>query len=238
MYRVVQDYLDNLEQAANKQQLCDALKNVAAGFDLNSVAYLAMPTMAGRQPRLITNYPEPWKKHYQAHRYETCDPVVLRSHRDPKSFEWGPEFGNDSAFARGFFDEAAQFGICYGITIPIRFWHGRLAAVTFATDHCSPAFRDCIRRHRLALEIIARTFHVQVHNKLDTWHPVAGELLTERERQCLIWAVRGKSFGDIAQILGIKPRTVRYHLDNVKTKFGVRTIREAVMLFAASNREI
>ncbi len=61
MYRVVQDYLDNLEQAANKQQLCDALKNVAAGFDLNLVAYLAMPTMAGRQPRLITNYPEPWK---------------------------------------------------------------------------------------------------------------------------------------------------------------------------------
>ncbi len=159
MYRVVQDYLDGLEQAANKQQLCDALKNVAAGFDLNSVAYLAMPTMARRQPLLITNYPERWKKHYQAHRYETCDPVVLRSHRDPESFEWGPEFGNDSPFARGFFDEAAQFGICYGFTIPIRYWHGRLAAVTFATDHCSPAYRDCIRRHRLALEIVARTFH-------------------------------------------------------------------------------
>ena len=85
MYRVVQDYLDNLEQAANKQQLCDALKNVAAGFDLNSVAYLAMPTMAGRQPRLITNYPEAWKRHYQAQRYDTCDPVVLRSHRDPRN---------------------------------------------------------------------------------------------------------------------------------------------------------
>ena len=66
MYRVVQDYLDNLEQTANKQQLCDALKNVAAGFDLNSVAYIAMPTMARRHPRLITNYPEPWRKHYVA----------------------------------------------------------------------------------------------------------------------------------------------------------------------------
>ncbi len=89
MYRVVQDYLDNLEQAANKQQLCDALKNVAAGFDLNSVAHIAMPTMARRYPRLITNYPEPWRKHYVAQRYETCDPVVLRARCDPKSFENG-----------------------------------------------------------------------------------------------------------------------------------------------------
>ena len=59
-----------------------------------------------------------------------------------------------------------------------------------------------------------------------------------RERQCLTWAARGKSCGDIAQMLHIRPRTVKFHLENVMTKFGVHTIREAILLFAASNREV
>ena len=44
--------------------------------------------------------------------------------------------------------------------------------------------------------IVAQAFYVLVRNKLDTWHPVAGGLLTKRERQCLTWAAWGKSFGE------------------------------------------
>jgi DNA-binding CsgD family transcriptional regulator len=47
--------------------------------------------------------------------------------------------------------------------------------------------------------------------------------LTVRERQILAWVARGKTNGEIAEMLWIAPSTVRKHLENVYAKLGVRT---------------
>jgi DNA-binding response OmpR family regulator/DNA-binding CsgD family transcriptional regulator len=46
-------------------------------------------------------------------------------------------------------------------------------------------------------------------------------LLTQREGQVLIWIARGKSNRDIGEILGISPRTVNKHLEQIFVKLGV-----------------
>jgi DNA-binding CsgD family transcriptional regulator len=237
MHPLLRNYLDETEAAGNAEQLRLALSHFAAALELPTFAYIAIPSIAGRHLRLITNYAEPWRRHYVDQRYETCDPVVLHSIRQPRSFGWGREFGGNDPFCLRFFDEAASFGICYGYTIPLHHWHGRFAALTFATDREPLAFLQTTRRHALALEAIAGQFHRDVHYKLDSNSPIADIHFTCRERQCLTLAARGKTFGDIAVMLGISPRTVKDHINSAKRKLGARSAREAAFHFSALTRQ-
>jgi DNA-binding CsgD family transcriptional regulator len=227
----LQNYLDELQIAGNAKQLCQALVSITGGMDLPAFAYIAIPSTAGRQLRLITNYADPWRKHYVDQRYETCDPIVLHGIRQPRPFGWGPDFGGEDSFARKFFYEASGFGIRYGYTIPINHWHGRFAALTFAANQQREAFLQTIRFHALALQIIAYQFHQQVREKLEPLLTISGIHLTCRERQCLTLASQGKTFPDIGLILNISPRTVKDYIDNAKSKFGVRTVRDASVCF-------
>jgi DNA-binding response OmpR family regulator len=54
-------------------------------------------------------------------------------------------------------------------------------------------------------------------------------MLSEREIECLTWAARGKTSGEIAQILDLSKRTVDFHIDNARTKLGATTRIEAVI---------
>ena len=54
--------------------------------------------------------------------------------------------------------------------------------------------------------------------------------LTTREAEVLIWIARGKSNRDISDILGIRPRTVNKHLEQIFTKLGVENRASAAAL--------
>lgn len=56
--------------------------------------------------------------------------------------------------------------------------------------------------------------------------------LTPRERDCLALAAQGFREAEIAERNGIRPTTVRYHLDNVVAKLGARTRAHAVAIAA------
>lgn len=61
--------------------------------------------------------------------------------------------------------------------------------------------------------------------------------LNDREVETLTWAARGKTSGEIAQILGLTRRTVDFHIDNARAKLGAATRTEAVIK-AATGRLI
>lgn len=54
--------------------------------------------------------------------------------------------------------------------------------------------------------------------------------LTTREAEVLLWIARGKSNRDISDILGISPRTVNKHLEQIFTKLGVENRASAAAL--------
>ena len=54
--------------------------------------------------------------------------------------------------------------------------------------------------------------------------------LTPRERLCLEWAAHGKSRTDIGLIIGLSPRTVKFHLENAQRKLNVSRTTQAVLL--------
>ncbi len=61
-------------------------------------------------------------------------------------------------------------------------------------------------------------------------------LLTAREADVLVWVARGKSNRDVGEILGLSPRTVNKHLEQIYAKLGVenRTSAAALALRALS----
>ncbi len=54
--------------------------------------------------------------------------------------------------------------------------------------------------------------------------------LTTREAEVLFWLARGKQSRDIAEILGMSPRTVNKHLEQAYTKLGIENRAAAVAL--------
>ena len=59
--------------------------------------------------------------------------------------------------------------------------------------------------------------------------------LTARESEVLLWVARGKTNRDIAEILGMSPRTVNKHLEHIFEKLGVETRTAAA---AAASRAL
>ena len=55
-------------------------------------------------------------------------------------------------------------------------------------------------------------------------------LLTGREAEVLLWIARGKSNRDIGDILGLSPRTVNKHLEQVYAKLGVENRASAAVM--------
>jgi len=56
--------------------------------------------------------------------------------------------------------------------------------------------------------------------------------LTHRESEVLSWVAKGKTNRDIADILGMSPRTVNKHLEHIFDKLGVETRSAAAAIGA------
>lgn len=57
--------------------------------------------------------------------------------------------------------------------------------------------------------------------------------LSMREVETLTWAARGKTSSEIAEIIGLRKRTIDFHIDNARTKLGVATRMQAVVKAAS-----
>lgn len=62
--------------------------------------------------------------------------------------------------------------------------------------------------------------------------PLSHYQLTPRETDVLVWVAKGKTNRDIAEIIGMSPRTVNKHLEHIYVKLGVETRSAAAALVA------
>ncbi|MGY4505817.1 DNA-binding CsgD family transcriptional regulator [Bradyrhizobium sp. GM24.11] len=226
MHRVFQNFIDLLSTAEDSQDFSKAMTHVADSLDLSCFAYLAF-RRAKEEPRLISTYPSQWTTHYLRNSYQAIDPVIAQVLKTFEPFRWGAEVRSpcNSTEQRRLLDEAAQFGVRFGFTVPIHDGHGPVAALTFATDERRPRFEKRIDAHERVLQLMAMYFHAHVRRKLADNREIDGIRLSPRELECLEWASQGKSAWEIGCILGISRNTVAYYLDNAKQKLGVRTGR-------------
>ncbi|MDP3410161.1 LuxR family transcriptional regulator, partial [Bosea sp. (in: a-proteobacteria)] len=129
------------------------------------------------------------------------------------------------------FDDADEFGIRHGVSVAIAGGFNRFAAFTFAVDEVSTAHGKMVTEANDIVQLIGLTFHAHADAKLALGSSRNEAVpLTQRERECLAWASRGKSMEATAMILGITPRAVKFHLDNARACLGADTLPQAVAI--------
>lgn len=239
MHRIFQNFIDRLSSAASQADFSETMAVTAEALDLSCFAYLALSRSSNGAPRLISTYPERWTSHYLRSHYQRIDPVIVQALKDTEPFCWGPDIASayHSPAQRQVLDDASQFGIRFGFSVPIHDGHGPIAALTFATNQRGTAFESCIKSHSRVLQLMAMYFHSHVRRRLASDYSIHGTTLSPREFECLEWAAQGKSAWEIGRILGISHHTAASYLTNAKEKLGVRTVVQAVLRVAAAQRE-
>jgi LuxR family transcriptional activator of conjugal transfer of Ti plasmids len=220
------EFVDALETAHDEFGLKTAADRFAARLGYRWFAYLGFSDPA---LKVLSSYPVSWARQYIEQRYEGIDPVVGLARSSQRSFQWDRRtLRLPSTSQQRFFAEAAKFGIHSGATVPIRGGFGRFAAFTLAGN------RDASLEVRSTevmdtLQLAGLYYHAHVYAKLQLGLTrLADAPLTQRERQCLSWAARGKKMPETAKILGITTRTVVFHLENARSKLGASTVAQAV----------
>lgn len=235
-HHIFQKFVKQLSDSQDVDSLRVAMAEAAAAFDLPSFAYARMPPHAKGPVVLISTYPVRWTDHYLKSHYELLDPVIRASYRCIEPFEWGEgaeEFELTDR-QREFFDEASNFGIRCGFTVPIQDGLGPVAAVTFASNERREAFVRSIRMNARVLQLMAIFLHAHASRKLCHSRIVGDVQLSPREMECLLWAAKGKSAWATAKILGISDATVKFHLGNVREKLNVTSTRQAIAILSRS----
>lgn len=236
MQRVYRNFVEGMLNSQSAEEMQGTLAEAIAAFDLPRFSYFSPRGGCRGGSIFISTYPTPWTDHYFAQGYESVDPVFTVAHAREEPFHWGKDVGSNDQTQpqKRLFDEAAEFGIRNGLTFPLACQSRSFAALTVVADEKPAHFKRRITKSLPILQFVAIAFHSTVRQRPAITRAVNGVSLTQRELECLRWTARGKNAWEIAQIVGIRPCTVTFHLENVKEKLGVRSLYQAVAALASS----
>ncbi|WP_210482829.1 LuxR family transcriptional regulator [Microvirga antarctica] len=175
---------------------------------------------------LIDGWPPEWYERYNAKHYYGVDPVALRCFQTIAPFAWDelpPEMVKSRA-ARLVMDEAAEFGLAKGLSVPLHGLFEFQAIVTMAGRHVEvpPECRPLI--NLVSAYAYSAAARAAVKRPADDKRPT----LTPRERDVISWVAEGKTTWEIGQILGIAESTAVGHLTQIRRKTGARSTAQAL----------
>lgn len=174
---------------------------------------------------MLSTFPDEWMRHYGEQGYVKTDPVVRELYQTQHAYSWSEVLGRRAITPQQqlIFREASDFGMTEGFVVPIYEATGYTGLVSIAGEKVE--VREDMRN---ALTLSS----IYLHNRLCALRRVENNArydLSDRERDCLSWAAAGKSDWEIGQILTISAKTVNYHIENAKRKFGVATRVQAIV---------
>lgn len=225
--RTLHQFVESLDQFNTTDLLIRRFTDFAASYGLSSVACVSLAQIGEITPAdiLVNTRPRTWVNEYLAHGFLADDPILAYSTTASQPFAWQEALSAKELTPAEIrvMNHSADHGICDGLVIPIFETTGRIAMVSLAGHRMDT---DPEARSRLTLAA------VYLHNRLAALRcppPRPKIQLTSREREILKWIASGKSDWQIGQILDISQKTVNYHVENTKRKFGVATRIQAIV---------
>jgi LuxR family transcriptional activator of conjugal transfer of Ti plasmids len=227
----MQHWLDKLIDLAalrgDETVLKDALAHLAQQAGFSGYAYLYIRpghTIAS------SNYPPEWRAIYFKRKFEAIDPIVNRAKSLKRVFTWSgvDERRRLAKEEQAFFDQAADFGIRSGVTVPIRAVNGSTSMFTLASDKSS------IDLERDIDPVAAAAAVGQLHTRMsmlpltpDAQHPA---WLDPKEAAYLNWISVGKTMEEAADLEGVKYNSVKSKLEEARKRFQIHTMPHLVAL--------
>ena len=214
------DYLRYFTEVATDAGLADLLDELARemGFAFFALTHhVDIRRNPDRAIRLL-NYPGEWVEYYDAQGLGVSDPVHRASHVTNLAFAWSkiPDLIVLTARDQDILAMGGLNGIGDGFTVPAHIPGESHGSCTFANPVGIPLPEDQLPIAQLigqyAFDTARRLWQVR------PLEPVA--VLTERQKQCVLWVAAGKTDWEIGQILGIAEETVADHLKHARDRYG------------------
>lgn len=173
------------------------------------------------------SFPEDWVEHYMSHNYISCDPV-LRSVMGQGPIHWADKF----ARAKGqqekqFIQELASIGMGNGISFSALSERQNLVCVL------SVSGSEIGKDSQLTEMLNSLLLHLrQAAGRVANLAPAAPAAmpLSQREFDIFHWMSHGKTNWEIATILGISERTVKFHVANIIRKLNANNRTHAIVI--------
>lgn len=236
-----------LEDALNAIDGCDDLPALQVCFDtlVRSLGYDGFSYIDTRQspdgtyrPYFHTTCRTDFAAFYREQEFFQYDPVIARAARTNAAFRWSdcPEYvpvkrPGIKPTARRVMEAALDHGLTQGYVIPVHAVDpaGRPAS-SLISLFWSAAPELMLRSVPVWLRLVGLTYHERVLALRPHLAANAGAapILTDREKDCMAWACRGKTMLETGIILGVAERTVKFHLAQAMAKMGVHSKFHAI----------
>lgn len=221
---VFQAALDTIERLKTRQtpdEILGDLQSVSnsVGFDGFMMTGLPDPGDKIDGYLLLKGWNQAWTERYLARDFVQHDPVVAMVRSTTRPFMWSEATAaaEPTPLGAAVMNEAAEFGLLTGLSVPIYSTTGFQAVVSFAGGKI-----DISGEHKSMLHLVA----IYAHNQLRDCYARDSAAdrrsrrgrLSPREIECLRWAANGKTSWEIAQILNISNHTADGYLTSATRK--------------------
>lgn len=223
------EFLERCDRYLSAAPLLDDLLQMAGNFGFSHLILSGVPMGGQRLAPMVElmGWPEGWFDRYCSQSYAVVDGVCIHSGQTTRPFYWDDIPGRLAATkgSRLVSDEATEFGIRSGFAVPFLSINHWQSVVSFA----SPVANCRMSGRERAQLVTMGTLAGAAVESLVHPDPAPPNLLTDREREVLLWAGSGKTYSEIGEILSIAEVTVKKHLASSRDKLNVATTVQAVI---------
>ena len=224
------DFLSEAEGAKCKEEIVASLDKIARHFGFNCFAISGIPLPCERIDShvMLNAWPKAWFEHYLLNNYVHADPVIHLCKMQDNAFVWSEALRNHelSRPARRIMNEARQFAMNDGFSVPVHTADGFQGIVTFGAEKVDLSSPARISLHTLSIYAY-NTLRAMTARKKEL--RAKGHLrITAREREIIQWCAAGKTASETAEILGRSHRTIQNEILNVQRKLNVVNIAQMV----------
>jgi DNA-binding CsgD family transcriptional regulator len=216
--------------------LAETLKTIAPEIGVSNIAYLRLVS-GHKSPDMcllvaVVTYSRLWQHRYFVKKYMSNDPVISYGRESDQPFEWSSLPVDDPA-TKAFFADAFNHSVGRnGLTIPLHNRQGVCALVSFTSDLETDEWEAYKTANMAKLKLLSVLIDSASHINFKL--PAFQVHLSNREEQCLLWAARGKTYQEIAEILGLAFSSVKTHLDAERYKLRCMNLTHAAAVAFAT----
>jgi len=222
MFDRVDAFVRAVGELASEEELAALLEAISAemGFHYFALTHHVDVREAPGQAIRLHNYPAGWVDYFDEQKLGPSDPVHRASHLTTVGFTWSdldrliPLTPRDHDILA----LAGSVGIGDGFTVPAH-------VPGESNGSCSFAIRtgETLPAEQLPVAHLVGAFAFEAARRVWRIRETAAPppRLTDRQRDCLLWAARGKSDWEISRILDIGEQTVIQHLKSARDRYGV-----------------
>jgi LuxR family quorum sensing-dependent transcriptional regulator len=222
-------FLRGLDKVVSPADICAQVLRVAQQFGAEYVLAGTIPVPGSSRHQqlshvVLDHWPSNWTKRYFAHGYVFRDPAIRSVTTRTTPFLWNEiePIYRDSPIERRVMEEARDFKLKKGFTIPLATLEGDMAGFSLAGEKLDipPEGRGMLTL--VATYALGRSILLRETEAKQSVH------LSPREREALQWAAEGKSEREIGEHMGISEHGVDKHMRSARLKLGTTSRTHAV----------